>query len=61
MRLPANFMVFCTLLSACQEFHSRLNLVPTLSEALDWIAPNYINARELPDQKIVIKASEKSA
>lgn len=46
---------FCTLLSNCQEFHTRLGMVPTLAEALDWIAPNYINARELPDQMIVFQ------
>lgn len=51
---PANFYVFCLLLSSCQEYYTRLGVPPSLAEAFEWVAAPYTKGFSTPDRPIVL-------
>ncbi len=57
----AHFWGLFVLLRSCQEDHIKMNLVPTLAEVFEWIAPNYEKAKLLPDMRIDFKSPDETA
>lgn len=52
---PAHFKALVMLLISCREFYEKTGSVPTLADALDWIAPLYGKFLSMPDDQITLK------
>lgn len=51
---PANFYIFCLLLSSCQEYYNRLGNKPTLAEAFEWVATPYTKGFSTQDHPVIL-------